>query len=60
VKAPVALFLGGGVSILCYSQSGNDPHEDLAKFGYELSMKVTYKKKSSIFLATLLESCIEI
>jgi hypothetical protein len=40
VKAPVALWAGWGGSILCYSQSGNDPHEDLAKFGYEVSMKV--------------------
>jgi hypothetical protein len=45
---------GGELSILCYSQSGNDPLVDLAKFGYELSMKVIFKKHS-IFLATLLE-----
>jgi hypothetical protein len=26
-------------AILYYSQSGNDPQEDLAKFGYKLNMK---------------------
>jgi hypothetical protein len=28
---------------LCYSQNGNDPQEDLAKFGYKLiNMKVKF------------------
>jgi hypothetical protein len=40
---------GGGVfffffwlAILCYSQSGNDQQEDLAKFGYKLNMKLKF------------------
>ncbi len=34
-------------------QSGNDPNEDLAKFGYMLKMKVAFLKNIfSIFLAT--------
>jgi hypothetical protein len=39
-------FLG---SILCCSQSGDDPQEDLAKFGYRLNMRL---KHPSMFLAT--------
>ncbi len=31
--------------MLCYSQSGNDPQEDLARFGYKLNMKVNFLKK---------------
>jgi hypothetical protein len=33
-------------AILCYSQSGNNLHEDLAKFGYKLNMKVNFLKHS--------------
>jgi hypothetical protein len=25
-------------AILCYSQNDNDPHEDLAKFGYKINV----------------------
>ncbi len=39
-------------SILWYSQSGDDPQEDLTKFGHKLNMKITLKKyPSTIFLA---------
>jgi hypothetical protein len=49
-------FLG----ILCYSRSGDDPQKDLAKFGYKLNMKAIFlKTHPSIFLANLLEACIE-
>jgi hypothetical protein len=51
------LLLGTGnflFSILCCSQCGNDPHEDLAKFGYKLNMKVNFVKHPSIVLATYL------
>jgi hypothetical protein len=44
----------GGATILCYSQSGNDPWKDLAKLGYKLNMKVIFKKHSSIFFAMYL------
>jgi hypothetical protein len=37
------------LAILCYSQSGNDQQEDLAKFGYKLNMKLTISKHPSIF-----------
>jgi len=37
---------------LCYSQSGDDPEEDLAKFDNKLNMKMKYLKQFSIFLAT--------
>jgi len=29
-------------SILCCSQSGDDPQDDLAMFGYKLNMKATF------------------
>jgi hypothetical protein len=35
--------------ILCYSQSGDDPQEDLAKFDYKLHMNVIFLKHHSIF-----------
>jgi hypothetical protein len=38
--------------ILCYSQIGDDPKEDVGKFGYKQNMKVK--------LGYLLEPCIEI
>jgi hypothetical protein len=41
---------GGGVSILCCSQSGNDPWKDLAKLGYKLNMKIFLKKILLYFL----------
>jgi hypothetical protein len=44
----VLLFL----AISCYSQSGDDPQEDLAKFGYKLNKEVNSQKNPSIFLAT--------
>jgi hypothetical protein len=34
---------------------GDDPHEDLAKFGYKLNMNVIFLKHPSMLLATLLE-----
>jgi hypothetical protein len=50
-------FLG----ILCYSRSGDDPQKDLAKFGYKLNMKAIFLiTHPSIFLANLIEACIEI
>ncbi len=45
---------------LCYSQRGDDPHEDLARFGDKLNMKVNSVKHASIIFGYLLESCIEI
>jgi hypothetical protein len=39
---------------LCCSQSGDDPQEDLAKFGYKLNMKVKFLKHPSLILATYL------
>jgi hypothetical protein len=30
------------LAILCYSQDGDDPQEDLAKFGYKLNMKAIF------------------
>jgi hypothetical protein len=44
----VFLFL----AISCYSQSGDDPQDDLAKFGYKLNKEVKSQKTPSIFLAT--------
>jgi len=52
----VVLFL----AIVCYSQSGDDPQEDLAKFGYKLNMKEKVLKHPSIIFGYLLEPCIEI
>jgi hypothetical protein len=40
--------------IFCYSQSGDDPQEDLTKFGYKLNMKINVLKHPPIFLATYL------
>jgi hypothetical protein len=38
-------FLGGvGESIVFCSQSGDDPHEDLAKFFYKLKYECNFKK----------------
>jgi hypothetical protein len=39
---------------LWYSQNGDHPHRDLAKFGYKLNMKVKFGKHPAIFLATYL------
>jgi hypothetical protein len=44
----VFLFL----AISCYSQSDDDPQEDLAKFGYKLNKEAISQKNPSIFLAT--------
>jgi hypothetical protein len=41
-------------AILYYSQSGDDPQEDLAKFGYKLHMKAMLKKHPCVLLATYL------
>jgi hypothetical protein len=35
------MFFGAS---LHYSQSGDDPQEDLARFGYKLNMKVNFQK----------------
>jgi hypothetical protein len=40
------------LAISCYSLSGDDPQEDLAKFGYKLNNEVKSQKNPSIFLAT--------
>ncbi len=40
------------ISTLWCSHVGNHPHEDLAKFGYKLNMKVKKKKESFFVLAT--------
>jgi hypothetical protein len=48
------------LSILWCSQNGNDPHEDLAKFGFKIHTKVKNLKHPSIFVATCLNQCIEI
>jgi hypothetical protein len=45
---------------LCYSQRGDDPHENLAIFGDKLNMKVNCVKHPSIIFGYLLEPCIEI
>ncbi len=37
---------------MCYSQSDNDPEEDIARFGYKPNMKVNFLKHPFIFLAT--------
>jgi hypothetical protein len=42
------------------SQTGDHPHEDLAKFGYGPGMKVKKKKESFYISATLLEPVVEI
>jgi hypothetical protein len=43
------------------SQTGDHPHEDLAKFGYGPVMKDKNKEKESFYiLATLLEAVVEI
>jgi len=36
------------LAILWYSQSGDDPQEDLVKFGYKLNMKASFIKKKTI------------
>ncbi len=40
--------------ILCYSQRGHDPKENLVLFGYKLNMRVNFLKHPFIFLATFL------
>jgi hypothetical protein len=42
------------------SQSGDNPLEDLAKFGYNLNMKLHFKEHHSIFFGYTLEPGIEI
>ncbi len=42
------------LQFLCNSQSGNDPEEDLVRFGYKPNMKVNFLKHPFIFLATYL------
>jgi hypothetical protein len=43
------------IVFFCFAKVGDDPQEDLAKFDYNLNIKVKIKKKHpSIFLATYL------
>jgi hypothetical protein len=51
--------LGFDPILLC-SQSGHNPQQDLANFGYKLHMKDFKEKKPSYFWVPLLEQCIEI
>jgi len=52
IFSSIQCFFG---SILCCSQSGDDPQDDLAMFGYKLNMKAVFKKRHpAIFLATYL------
>jgi hypothetical protein len=44
-------------SILWCSHSGNDPHEDLLKFGYKPNLKLIFLKLLSIVLVNILEQC---
>jgi len=48
------------LAIVCYSQSGDDPQEDLAKFGYKLNMKKKSLETPIYIFGYLLEPCIEI
>jgi hypothetical protein len=47
----VVLFL----AISCYSQSDDDPQEDLAKFGYKLNKEVKSQKESFYIFGYLCE-----
>jgi hypothetical protein len=49
----------GFLPILWCSQSGDDPQEVVAKFGYKINMKVSFKISFYIF-GFVLDSCIEI
>jgi hypothetical protein len=40
--------------VLCYSQRGHDPKENLVLFGYKLNMRVNFLKHPFMFLATYL------
>ncbi len=45
------LFIYFFVAISCCSQSGDDPQQDLAKFGYKKNMKVKkYEKIKSFYI----------
>jgi hypothetical protein len=52
IRGSVFFFFWQFLQFLCYSQSGNDPQEDLARFGYRPNMKVNFLKHPFIFLAT--------
>jgi hypothetical protein len=41
------------LAILCYSQSGDDPKEDLARFGYKLKMKVILFLKIRLYFLAI-------
>ncbi len=43
------------LALLCYTQSGNDLKEDLARFGYKLNMKVIKKRILWIIWAAYLK-----
>jgi hypothetical protein len=42
-------FFLGVCSIFNIAKNGDHPHEDLARFGYKLHMKVIFIKKNSFF-----------
>ncbi len=48
------MFFFGGQFLIC-RQSGDDPEEYLARFGYRMNIKLENFKHPSIFLATILE-----
>jgi hypothetical protein len=43
-------------AILCYSQSGDDTQDNLAKFGLQAKYENNFSKHPSIFLATYLNN----
>jgi hypothetical protein len=49
-----------GGQFLDIAKTGDDPQEDLARFGYKLNMKVKFLNATSIFLAHPLEPCVKI
>jgi len=53
------IFIVGG-QFLDIAKTGDDPQEDLARFGYKLNMKVKFLNATSIFLAHPLEPCVKI
>jgi hypothetical protein len=55
----ILFFIVGG-QFLDIAKSGDDPQEDLARFGYKLNMKVKFLNATSIFLAHPLEPCVKI
>jgi hypothetical protein len=52
--SPIVFF------VFCFATVGNDPQEDLAKFDYNLNIKVKINKTSFYILGYIFEPCIEI